>query len=121
MSQPAPVYSIQTNTGGISWGTTYTGPNVSNTTWTTNNNFDWGFKHNPNLKVEGDAEIEGDLKVKGKSIAESLDKIEQRLAIIHRNTELEEKWDELRELADKYRALEAEIIEKEKIWNLLNK
>lgn len=121
MSPPVPVHSIQTNhTGSISYGNIFTGPNVSNTKWSTNT-FDWGFKHNPNLKVEGDAEIEGDLKVKGKSIAESLDKIEQRLAIIHRNTELEEKWDELRELADKYRALEADIIEKEKIWNLLNK
>lgn len=107
------------STSSINWNIL---PNVSNTVWTTTSSgtFDWGFPKN-DLHVKGDAEFEGDIRVKGKSIVESLEKIEERLAIIHRNQVLEEKWEELRDLAKKYRALEKEILEKEKIWNLLEK
>ena len=37
------------------------------------------------------------------------------------NEKLEEKWDNLRELRKQYMELEAEIIEKEKIWTILKK
>jgi len=73
------------------------------------------------LHVRGDAEFEGDVKIKGKSISETLDKIEQRLAILHPNEKLESKWAELKKLGDAYRALEKDIIEKEKIWETLKK
>lgn len=73
------------------------------------------------LTVKGDAEFEGDVKIKGKSIAESLEKIEERLAILHPNEELEEKWGQLRGLRKMYMELEAEIKEKEQIWNVLKK
>lgn len=73
------------------------------------------------LHVRGDAEFEGDVKIKGKSIAETLDKIEERLAILHPNEKLEEKWLELKKLGEAYRALEKDIIEKEKIWETLKK
>jgi len=77
--------------------------------------------HHPNLKVQGDAEVEGDLKLGGKSIKDSLEKIEEKLAILHPNTELEEKWEKLRELRRQYIACEKDIIEKEKIWETLKK
>ena len=73
------------------------------------------------MQVRGDAEFEGDVKIKGKSIAETLDKIEQRLAILHPNEKLEERWEELKKLGDAYRELEKDIIEKEKIWDTLKK
>jgi hypothetical protein len=82
----------------------------------------WGSVNtNPGLKVNGDAEFEGDVKIKGKSITEMLDKIEERLAILHPNPELEDKWDELKELGKRYKELEQEIIEKEKVWAILKK
>lgn len=71
------------------------------------------------LKVQGSAEIDGKLIVGGKNIGEVLEKIEERLAILHPNTELEEKWENLRGLRKMYMELEAEIIEKEKIYNIL--
>ena len=77
--------------------------------------------HGSTLTVNGDADISGDLKVQGKSIAESLEAIEERLAILRPNEELEEKWDNLRGLRKMYMELEAEIIEKEKIWKILKK
>ena len=73
------------------------------------------------LHVRGDAEFEGDIKLKGKSLSNTLDKIEERLAILHPNEQLEEKWLELKKLGDMYRALERDILEKEKIWDTLKK
>jgi hypothetical protein len=73
------------------------------------------------LQVNGDAEFKGDLKLQGKSLKDSLDRIEERLAILRPNEELEEKWDKLRGLRQMYMELEAEIIEKEKMWDILKK
>lgn len=73
------------------------------------------------LEVKGDANIEGDLKIKGKSIVDSLERIEERLAILKPNEELEEKWENLRILRNAYVELEAEIKEKELIWATLKK
>lgn len=73
------------------------------------------------LHVKGDAEIDGDLKIKGKSLNETLQSIEERLAILRINHELEEKWSNLKELGRMYRELEAEIIEKQKVWDILKK
>lgn len=76
---------------------------------------------NNSLKVNGDTHIEGDLKIKGVSLSDRLDKIESRLAILRQNEDMESKWEELRELGDRYRELEKEIIEKEKVWDILKK
>ena len=73
------------------------------------------------LKVNGNADFEGEITIKGKSLSEMLEKIEERLAILHPNEKLEDKWDELKELGKRYKELEAEIIEKEKVWAILKK
>ena len=73
------------------------------------------------LSVKGNANFEGDVKIKGKSIADSLERIEERLAILRPNEELEEKWDNLRALRNAYMELEAEIKEKEEVWKILKK
>jgi hypothetical protein len=73
------------------------------------------------LRVEGNAEINGDLKINGKSIMQSLEKIEERLAILNPNEELEKRWESLRDLRKAYMDLEAEIKEKEKVWKILKK
>lgn len=73
------------------------------------------------LEVKGDANFEGDVKLKGKSIVESLERIEERLAILRPNEELEEKWEQLRDLRKMYMELEAEIKEKEQVWKILKR
>jgi hypothetical protein len=93
--------------------------NGSSTTWAT-------VTADPSLKgatlhVKGNAEFEGDVKIGGKNIADSLERIEERLAILRPNEELEEKWENLRGLRKAYMDLEAEIIEKEKVWGILKK
>lgn len=77
--------------------------------------------NNNSLHVNGDANFEGDVKIKGKSLVESLEKIEEKLAILRPNEQLEKKWDQLRELRKQYMELEKEIIEKEKMWDILKK
>lgn len=69
----------------------------------------------------GNVVITGELTVGGKNIGKLLDTIEQRLAILHPNAELEDRWEELKELADRYRELEKNILEKERIWSTLKK
>lgn len=73
------------------------------------------------ISVNGDANFEGDITFKGKSLSKVLDTIEQRLGILRPNPELEERWDELKELSERYRKLEKEILEKESMWNIIKK
>jgi hypothetical protein len=99
---------------------------TTNGTSVTNNSVNWQSIDNNSFKdsklhVRGTAIFESDVIIKGKSLNATLDKIEERLAILHPNLALEHKWYELKELGNKYRALEAEIIEKQKMWDILNK
>lgn len=55
------------------------------------------------------------------SLSDRLDRIESRLAILKPNTELEEEFQELKELGDQYRALEAHIKEKMKTFDTLRR
>jgi len=106
-TSPGTIYT--TNTGGAGQTLTWNGVNPA---WTTPSS---------TLKIDGDAEIEGDLKVKGKSLSEAIENIEKRLAILHPNSELEERWEELKALGERYRELEKDILEKEKMWDILKK
>ena len=45
--------------------------------------------------------------------------VDAKLAILKPNEELEEQWDELKELRNRYVELEAELTEKAKMWELL--
>jgi hypothetical protein len=60
-----------------------------------------------------------DIDINGVSLKNTLAKIEERLAILTPNAALEKDWEELKELGDAYRKLEAEITEKMKTWDIL--
>ena len=111
---------------------------INSTTITTSNNTSsgslyWGINGTSNtiiadpslkgatLSVKGDADFEGNVTIKGKSLTTTLDKIEERLAILHPNPELEDRWKELQSLREAYVELEREIIEKERVWAILKK
>jgi hypothetical protein len=61
----------------------------------------------------------GDLKIAGKSLSEAIEKIEERLGILNPNPELEDRWDQLKELRRQYIELEKDLLEKEKIMKIL--
>jgi len=105
-------FTIPNNTSnGLYWGLngtstiTSTEPNIKGAT----------------LKVNGDADFEGEVTIKGKNLSEMLEKIDERLAILHPNPELEDRWKELQSLREAYVELEREIIEKERVWAILKK
>ena len=117
-----------TSSGSLYWGLNGTSANPGQVLTSTTTGTNWGniSISEPNikgatLKVNGDADFEGEVTIKGKSLTGMIEKIEERLAILHTNEKLEDKWDELKELGKRYKELEAEIIEKEKVWAILKK
>jgi len=71
---------------------------------------------NGTLELQGEG---ADVKINGVSLTDVLKNIEQRLNILRPNTELEYEWDQLRELGNRYRRLEAELKEKSRVWEKL--
>lgn len=98
------------------WVTSGTNGTSGNYTITTDPNL-----KGASLQVKGNAEFDGDVKIKGKSLSELIDNIEQRLAILHPNEKLEEKWEKLKKLGDEYREMEKEILHAEEMWKILKK
>ena len=64
---------------------------------------------------------EADIKIRGTSLMDRLEQIEQRLAILNRNPKLEEEWPQLREAAERYQKLEQELADKQAVWDRLNR
>lgn len=81
---------------------------------------DLTFNHNRSATIELNGE-DADIRVNGESLMATLRGIEERLNILRPNTELEAEWDELRELGEQYRKLEAQFAEKSKVWSTLKK
>lgn len=104
------VYTIG-NGGTYSTGGTY---NWANT---------WNSTNSPgNVQIRGNVVVEGDnsdIFVRGQSLLDMLTGIQERLAWTVPNPELEAEWDELRELGERYRALEKQCREKADMWNKL--
>lgn len=73
------------------------------------------------LKVNGDAEFDGDIKIQGRSITESLTKIEERLNILIPNVRLEKDWEELGRLRMQYVELERKLLEQQRVFDILKK
>lgn len=91
-------------------------------TWTTTgtNSIDWSI--GTKVNQSGTIELQGqdaDIVVNGRSLMDAIDALEQRLNIMVPNPELEKEWDELKELGDRYRALEKQCKEKGQMWTKL--
>ena len=95
---------------------TVTTPTISNGTITTGTTFtdNW----TSGITLGGTTLTEEKLKVLD-DIKEWMNEVDAKLAILKPNEELEEQWDELKELRNRYVELEAELTEKAKMWELL--
>lgn len=72
----------------------------------------------------GTLELSGkqaDLVINGVSLSDTLKGIQDRLNMLQPNQELEAEWDQLHELGKQYRKLEAELLEKQRAWDILRK
>ena len=92
-------------------------------TYTTSGTSGYTLSSNPStvhIDADGLTMKEGaDIVLGGKSLTQAIEKIEQRLAILTPNTELESRWEQLKELRNQYIELERDLLEKEKIMKIL--
>jgi hypothetical protein len=115
----SPTYTISGSGSGstvIAPGAVLTTSGLNGSSWTPT----------PTLTVNqsGTIQLEGDnadIKINGESLMETLRGIQDRLNMLQPNPELEAEWDQLREIGEQYRKLEAEFKEKSKMWNTLKK
>ena len=74
------------------------------------------------LSASGKMALKGDgadIDINGKSLKAWMEKVEERLNILTPNPELEQEWDELHRLGERYRKLEKKCKEKAEVWNKL--
>jgi len=103
----------------IANGSTYT-TGATGASW--NQNYSFNNVTSSNVHINGDGitmEPQADIKIGDRSLKEFMDSVEQRLGILRPNPELEDKWENLKGLRIAYMDLEAEILEKEKMWKIL--
>ncbi len=101
------------NYGAIgSSGSFLTSSGSNGTSWS---NINWAGSTQSSLSVRGDADFEGDVKIKGVSIAKTLEAINDRLAILHPDPAKLEHFAALKKAYEHYKTLEAlcEIPKKE--------
>ena len=121
------IYTVSDKTTAAPWTVqdiTWTTPNAyPNTapTWTTGSGSSGtGWIHNPpppnKIKLQGE---DADIEINGRSLKRVLQALEQRLLLLTPNAELEAEWDQLRELGEQYRALEADLQAKSEMWSKL--
>jgi hypothetical protein len=100
-----------TSPSSITWSQDYS----TNSTWTSTAN-----SASVNIDTNGISVKEGgDIKIAGKSLSAAIEAIEERLGILNPNPELEDRWDQLKELRKQYMELEKDLLEKEKIMKIL--
>ena len=89
-------------------GSAYNGPFTVNASVTTS--------ASSRITLNGEG---ADIEVNGWSLVAAMKSIEERLAIMQPNPELESEWKELKQLGDQYRKLEQHIRDKQATWDRL--
>ena len=85
---------------------------------------DFSISASPYSSSSGLVKLSGenaDIDINGVSLKRTLEGIQQRLALLEPNPALEKEWAELKRLGDEYRALEQEIKDRMKTWDILKK
>jgi hypothetical protein len=102
-----------TISGAGNSGPTYSMGTVTGTNWVTT------ASANP-WSSQGKIEItDKDIKLDGWSLRETLQTINERLAVLQPNPALEKEFDELRACADRYRELEKKFLDQKVMWETL--
>jgi len=84
----------------------------------TNNIFSMSHDIDGKMRITGE---EADIEINGVSLKQTLEDIQQRMAILQPNPELEKEFKELREIRQQYIKLERNLLEKKEMWETLNK
>ena len=128
---PLTVSNIDGNINGTTYsnisltGSPYIGAGVNTAghVWTTNGTGSSPYTINPYIMSQsGKVHISGenaDLVIGEKSMRDWMERVEERLNILHPNEKLETEWEELRALGEQYRQLEQHIKDKQATWDRL--
>jgi hypothetical protein len=115
--------TLSPSSAGCSSGTVYTIGTGGNGTYYNTNGTNWatttatnpyvtvGTSTSAALKVSGDADIQGNLKVNGVDIGNMLAKIQDRLAILVPDPARLDKYEALKQAYEHYKILEALCVE----------
>ena len=87
------------------------------TSWLENDNIVFHESSSGTITLEGK---DADVIINGVSLKNTLQGINDRLAILQVNPALEAEFDELHALGEQYRALERKLLEKKAVWDALN-
>jgi hypothetical protein len=89
-------------------------------TTTGTGHYNWNNPPSVNISTTGiDMAAGTDITVGGKSLKEFMNSMEERLAILHPNPALEDRWEQLKELRRQYIEMEKDLLEKEKLMKIL--
>ena len=108
---PYPNYNIGIGASGGSNGSYSVGAVGSNGSYFTTNTQPWQTispsTTHPTIKVSGDAEFEGKVKINGQDLGEFMETISKRLAILQPDPAKLEHFEALKKAYDHYKLLEA--------------
>jgi hypothetical protein len=119
-------YDVNMSTISDGGKLTYGKISPTNSIWTTNTSVgssNWSMRDG-NVTPSGQLNLIGDnadIVINGQSLNATLTAIQERMGILVPNADMEAEWDELRELAERYRELEKLCKEKSTVWNKLKK
>ena len=108
-------YTNSNSTVTITGGTNIL-DSLSTDSFTLNSN--WDTSYNDCITIGGQTITESKLKALD-GLQDWQEEVNKKLAILQPNSELEEQWSELKELRERYVELEKELIEKNKVWDIL--
>jgi hypothetical protein len=100
----------------------YTIGSSSGTSYTWGQDYSLNTMAGSTVNITGDGivmEPKADIKIGERSLKEFMNTVEEHLAILKPAPELEDKWDQLKDLRRQYEVLKADILEKEKIMKIL--
>jgi hypothetical protein len=110
----SPVYSV-TLPVSVSASTSATGLYINNT-----NGTNWSdiaaTAPTSTISLKGE---KADIDINGLSLKNTLEGMMERLALLQINPELEAEFEELKQLGERYRALEKELIEQKRVFDIL--
>lgn len=100
-------YTVNVTNGGTGWTGAASSINNATYSYATTSFTPGTIQANGQLTCEGDADFKGDVKIKGKSIVDTLEAIEKHLSILTPNPKKLAKYEALKKAYEHYKILEA--------------
>jgi hypothetical protein len=81
-------------------------------------NTNWDTSYNDTITIGGETLTERKLKALD-GLQDWQEEVNKKLAILQPNPALEDRWEELKSLREQYIALEKDLLDKEKVWDII--